>query len=99
MVTKDSEKKFSQRVYDLARALQWKVVRFPTWTPTYTSPGFPDLTMVRGNRLVFAELKMPGNRASELQRGWLDALDLVAEVYVWYPNDWEDIVKILERKD
>jgi len=37
-----SEKDFSQQVYDLAQMLGWLVVRFPTWRPTGTMPGFPD---------------------------------------------------------
>ena len=101
-----TEKQFSQQVYDLARMQGWLVARFPTWRPTGTSPGYPDLTMVRDGRLIFAELKVGKGKPSHGQQEWLNELvdcqtmrlvDLMPEVYVWTPEDWELIVEVLER--
>ena len=57
--------------------------------------GFPDLTMVRGERLAFAELKAENGRVSPDQRTWLESLSLVAEVYVWKPSHWNEIEEVL----
>ena len=95
MITGDSEKRFSQRVFDLARLCGWLAARYPTFRPTGTTPGFPDLVLVHHGwgRLIFAELKMPKGRLSAAQDGWLAALRAVpgVEVYVWYPSDWDAI--------
>ena len=70
--------------------------------------GFPDLVMVRGGRVIFAELKYdkgyadwderrPKRRGkiSDAQQEWLDALGDVfgVECYVWkYPDSLENDV-------
>lgn len=60
--------------------------------------GFPDLVLVRGDRLIFAELKVGSRRPTDEQRAWLDALnETAAEVYCWHPNDWPHIEKVLAR--
>lgn len=41
--------------------------------------GFPDLVLVRGPELIYAELKTDRGRTSAEQDGWLDALRVVAE--------------------
>lgn len=55
--------------------------------------GFPDWTFVRGNRLVFAELKRQTGKPSPDQEAWLAALRGVpgVEVYCWRPSDWVDV--------
>jgi hypothetical protein len=58
--------------------------------------GYPDLTLVRGGRMVFAELKAQDGRLSAEQTAWLDALKQTkAEVYVWKPSDWPTIKRVL----
>lgn len=68
--------------------------------------GFPDLVMIGPldavqwrRRLVVAELKMPGRHTTPEQTEWLEAWRLVpaAEVYTWYPYDWQAIERILIR--
>lgn len=66
-----------------------------------TGAGFPDLTMVKPPRLVFAELKRQGRYARPDQRAWLDALDdSGAEAYVWRPEHWSSgfIERVLRRE-
>lgn len=61
--------------------------------------GFPDFLACRDKRLVIAEFKAGKNKPSPEQELWLEAFRHVgAEVYVWYPEDWPDIQRILERE-
>lgn len=77
-------------VTNLARLLGWQVMH--PWISVRTAPGYPDLTLVRDGRLIFAELKSDTGRLSAAQQEWLDALRRVpcAEVYVWRCADWHD---------
>lgn len=48
--------------------------------------------MVKGNRLVFAELKRMVGKLTQAQCEWMEALSGTgAEVYVWRPCDWDEI--------
>jgi hypothetical protein len=56
-----------------------------------SDPGFPDLVMVKGARLLFVELKAQAKYPTPTQREWLIALsNTAAEVYVWRPSDLLD---------
>lgn len=93
-----SEKEFSQRVKEQAEALGWLVGR--VWNSQNSPAGFPDLTMVRGQRLIFAELKSMKGKVSEHQQTWLERLSEVqspVEVYVWRPSDEDKIDKVLAQ--
>ncbi len=62
--------------------------------------GFPDLILVRAincsGRIIYAELKMKGKKPTPEQRRWLDLLyDAGEEVYLWMPEDTEEIAEIL----
>lgn len=59
--------------------------------------GYPDLTLVRNGRLVFAELKGPRGKLSPAQQEWLALLGTVpgVEAYLWTPQMWHD--GIIER--
>jgi hypothetical protein len=59
--------------------------------------GYPDVTLVRGDRLLFAELKRPGKRPTEAQQQWLDALARVTQVstFLWTPDEWGAIEEAL----
>jgi len=82
------EKELSQLIFDAARKLGWLVARYPTWRPTGTVAGFPDLVLLRNGRLIFAELKSEKGEPIPAQQEWLDALREVATVYVWKPRNW-----------
>lgn len=63
-----------------------------------TVPGFPDLTLVRGERLVFIELKRETGVVSPAQADWHAALHQAgAEVYVVRPSDLPTIRRILSK--
>jgi hypothetical protein len=85
-----SEKAFLAQVRQLAHLLGW--LCYHTHDSRRSQPGFPDLTLVRGSRLLFAELKTDTGRVTAAQQQWLDALAAAGqEVYVWRPCDWAAI--------
>ena len=95
---KPTKKEFTQQVLDLAAANRWKL-RYHTWRSDHSAPGFPDLVLVRGDRVVFAELKVDAGKLSTAQLAWLDGLRDTGKVetYVWHPLNWKNIEKELRR--
>lgn len=100
-----TEAELQAAVIELARLRGWLVHHCRPaqrqsggWsTPIQGDPGFPDVTAVRGGRVLFAELKTQRGRLSESQMAWLEGLKdtLGAEVYVWRPSHWPEIVEVL----
>jgi hypothetical protein len=90
-----TERDLTGYVRDVARAFGWR--RYHTWLSKHSPAGFPDEVLVRGPRLVFAELKSERGKLSDEQAAWLDALRAVpgVEVYVWRPADMEAIARVL----
>jgi len=88
------EKTFQTWLVELAEAHGWLV--YHTYDSRRSQPGFPDLCMVRGQRIVFAELKSQKGRVAASQQNWLTALGATAvEVYLWRPSDREQIEETL----
>ena len=55
--------------------------------------GFPDLLLVKGDRIIYRELKAKGGKLSEYQEKWRDALLAAgADWDVWFPVDLDDKV-------
>lgn len=74
-----SEATFQQQVEAVAKRLGWRC--YHTKFSQGSSAGFPDLVMVRGLRLVFAELKRQSETRGKVtakQQAWLDDLEAVA---------------------
>lgn len=102
-----SEDDLSDFVKDYAKLNGWRRIHFRPlknrrgkWeTPLEGDAGYPDWTLVRGERLVFAELKGPRGRVESVQQEWLDDLRQVPgiEVYVWFPKDIDEIKAVLKR--
>jgi hypothetical protein len=91
-----TEKDFREQVVAIARLHGWLV--YWTWNSKNSPKGFPDLVMVRRERLVFAELKTTAGKVSSSQQSWLDALGALhrpAEAHVWRPDDWMEIEECL----
>lgn len=86
---RQSEAAFQAAVVEYAGLNGWLCFHPPDNRPITTKTGrryvqaiqagFPDLTLVRGPRLVFAELKADKGRVAQAQQHWLDALGVVAE--------------------
>jgi hypothetical protein len=90
-----SERDFQAGVVELARLLGWR--SYHTHDSRRSAAGFPDLVLVRGKRLVFAELKSETGARSADQRTWLDALgETPAESYLWRPGDWPEVAEVLQ---
>lgn len=92
-----NEKEFQGLVVDIARTLGWLV--YHTFDSRRSEPGFPDLVMVRGQRVVFAELKADRGRLSEPQKEWLSRLTAApgVEAHLWRPGMHSIIIKMLGR--
>ena len=90
-----SEKQFQEQVRDLAKIFGWKY--YHTWRSIHSPAGFPDCVMVRGERLVIAELKSEKGIISDKQQEWLDALKEIpcVEAFLWRPDDIEQIAEVL----
>lgn len=100
---------------DTLQSYVLKTARLTGWLAYHTrfsiksAAGFPDLVLVREDRLIFAELKRQGLWPTEGrlskgavphwvvgQREWLQALDQTqADVFLWWPSDAHDIATIL----
>jgi hypothetical protein len=106
-----SEADFERKVVDLAHHFGWLVAHFGIgWstkgyrTPArYDGAGFPDLVLVHKERHLvwFRELKAgrrPHRPLDDAQQAWYDQLaEAGANVDVWRPGDWPDIVSSLSN--
>lgn len=103
-----AEQELSDNVVELAHLFGFRVslVRPARTAHGWRTPmgadgnGWPDLTLVKGDRLIFAELKSAKGRLTLEQVNWLEALGVPAESYVWRPTDWTEgtIEAVLRRK-
>lgn len=102
---RELEKDFRKRVIQLAQAHGWRVAHFRTVTIKgkkgyyFATPfladgkGFPDLVLVRGDTLLFVELKRQGEQLSHEQMMWRAALLGAGQrAWVWRPNDWDSSI-------
>lgn len=108
-MAKEKELSFQKKVIKLARSLGWRCAHFPfvrvltpdgriRWmTPVQgDAKGFPDLLLIRGERLVIAELKREGGELEPEQVEWLAAFSLMgAETKVWLPWMMSEIEEYL----
>lgn len=100
-----TEAEFQQQVCDLATLLGWSWGHFRPaktargWRVPVSGPlgkGWPDLVMVRRDRLVFAELKRSAKLApSSDQTFVLGLLGAAVETYVWTPDGIDAVADVL----
>ena len=95
---KVSERDFSKQLEDALDIFKWRWVHFrparvsrggkDTYETAYTGyKGFPDYVCVRGDRIVFIEIKGTTGKVSPEQEEWLQDLTVTdAEVYLLYPD-------------
>jgi len=102
---KITEHDFSIQVESLLTIFGWRWIHFrPAWsskgyrTPIKGDKGFPDYCCVRPPRLIFAELKDKYSKPNPEQEAWLEDLKECMkkfEVYLWKPDDIDEIIAIL----
>ena len=100
---KITEAEFLSQVLELAKLRGWRSAHFrPARTATGwrtavsgDGKGFPDLVLIRDDILIVVELKVGRGKTTPEQDGWLSAFELVASVYVWTPDDWATIERVL----
>lgn len=106
-----SEEDFQSTVIMTAKLFGWKRI-YHTRDSRRSAHGFPDLVMVRYGRIIFAELKVGKNKTTVDQERWLEDLQVAAdvmgayipeaadagvEVYLWTPEHWNEIERVLKR--
>jgi hypothetical protein len=101
------EKDLQKQIIDLGHLYGWRIAHFrPALRQSghYSTPvgadgaGWPDLTLVKGRRLIFAEIKAQDGKTSTEQDIWLDCLEKTgATVFIWKPSDWDDIQRVLTQ--
>lgn len=90
-----TEAEFQTNVIDLAKTLGWLVhhdggdVR----RTTYGDPGFPDLVLAKGGRVVFLELKSEKGKLTDTQYAWSEAI--YEKMHVVRPSDMQWIAQLL----
>lgn len=99
-----TEAQFTTAVLELARILGWRSAHFRPaqtkhgWRTAVQGDGkgFPDLVLLRRDRVVIAELKVGKNKPTDEQEAWLAAWQKTgASVWVWTPDDWPNIETVL----
>jgi VRR-NUC domain len=98
-----TEKDFQKAVTDALTVFGWRWCHFRPartnrgWrTAMSGSPGFPDLVAVRGDRIIYVELKAANGELRDEQRSWLSALGAAgAEVHCWRPSEWPVIERLI----
>jgi hypothetical protein len=93
-----SEKEFQATVLELAQLEGW--LYFHTFDARRSNKGFPDLVLVRPPRVIFCELKSEKGRTRPEQVLWAEALAACpgVECHLWRPQDWDRIVRTLDRR-
>lgn len=91
----ESEAYFQAFVIALARRLGW--ASYHTFDSRHSQGGFPDLVLVRCQRLLFVELKSEKGKISPEQQTWIDMLAFVpgVEAYFWRPSQKLELADIL----
>jgi hypothetical protein len=92
-----SEAAFQAAIIKQARCWGWEDI-YHTYDSRRSEPGFPDLIMLRRDRMLVWELKRSAReKPTPKQRKWLKAFQLIpsAEVRVYSPEDWTFIIKDL----
>lgn len=107
-----NEREFTRWALKAARERDWLAAHLSNMTvvrrrdgqtmavPDKNADGFPDLVLVHDEHgLILAELKMQRRKPDDAQRRWLIALERAGvRVYVWWPDDVDEIVDVLEGR-
>ncbi|KKM97470.1 hypothetical protein LCGC14_1167650 [marine sediment metagenome] len=98
-----TERQWQAQIVKAAEAVGW--LCYHTYDSRRSQKGFPDLVLVKAPVIIFAELKVkPADvKAGKLtleQDTWVRALaecsNLNLKVFVWRPNDWPEVERVLK---
>lgn len=95
-MTAMKERDLLAEVRSLAEGMGWLV--YHSWSSIHSPAGLPDLLMVKGHRLIAAELKAEKGKVTEAQEQWLQALARVqsVEAMVIRPgSDYSELIEVL----
>jgi len=85
-----TEKDFQSLIVQYAKKQGWLI--FHDYDSRRNIPGFPDLVMVRGDKVLFRELKTLKGKLTEPQKQWAARLKKAdADYAVWRPNQMQTI--------
>ena len=93
------EERFQQRIIELARYKGFDSI-YHTHDSRHSPAGFPDLLLLKDQRMIVAELKAGKNNLSAEQYFWLLAFtEITEDVYVWWDNDddWNEILEVIRN--
>jgi hypothetical protein len=98
-----SEDQWQQQVIELAQLYRWRIhhcrpaqnSRGQYSTPIQGDPGFPDLVLARGGRVLFIELKRNSGVLTDHQQAWRDVLLGGVEWFCWRPRHWPEVQEAL----
>lgn len=90
-----SERALQAAVTEALTRAGWLV--YHTHDARHSPAGYPDLTALRGPRLLVAELKSATGTLTPAQQTWLAAWRRIlgCEVHVWRPDDLERALEVL----
>ena len=89
-----SEKDFQRAVVQLAELHSWRWQHLPDSRRIQGNPGFPDLFLAKGGKLLLIELKVGYNTLETAQELWRNDIEprvanATHEYHLWYPKDME----------
>ena len=83
------EKRLMLEVIRLGKLFGWST--YHTYRSTKSTPGFPDLVIMREGEIIVSELKRQRAKPTAAQEHWLSLFRSVGvHVYVWRPIDLLD---------
>jgi hypothetical protein len=89
---KITEKQWQADVVEIAQLFGWHA--YHTFDSRRSTPGFPDLILVRPPVLIAVELKTDKGRITPTQQAWLDELAHCTEIrtHLWRPADRDQVL-------
>lgn len=92
-----TEKEFQAQVVELARWCGWWV--FHPYDSRRSTPGWPDLTLMRPPRCLFVECKTDRGRVTVEQTAVMAHMAACGlDARLWRPADWDEIEQTLRRR-
>jgi hypothetical protein len=88
------EKDLMQTIIDAARLLGWRV--YHTFDSRRSTPGFPDLVLLKDRRCLVIETKTDTGKVTPAQIEWINAFrDAGIPAKVVRPADLDDVIREL----